>query len=132
MSRTLIERWLHPDSIRSKLVLLASVSLLLAVMLVFALSVFQQQRLIQNEWRESLSAQARMIAINSQAAVSFSDRAEASRLLSAVKSNPSILPGAAAGQERPDFCRVPKQSNRARSTKSCPTVRVGLTLIRVS
>ncbi len=91
MSRTLMERWLHPDSIRSKLVLLASASLLLAVILVFSLGVFQQQRLIQNEWTESLTAQARMIAINSQAAVSFSDRAEANRLLSAVKSNPSIL-----------------------------------------
>ncbi|MBP9737000.1 MAG: response regulator [Rhodoferax sp.] len=91
MSRNLIQRWLHPNSIRSKLVLLASASLLLAVMLVFALSVFQQQRLIQNEWADSLTAQARLIAINSQAAVSFSDRAEATRLLSAVASNPSIL-----------------------------------------
>ena len=112
MSRTLLERWLHPDSIRSKLVLLASASLLLAVILVFSLGVFQQQRLIQNEWTESLTAQARMIAINSQAAVSFSDRAEANRLLSAVKSNPSIL-RALAHQEWPDICRVPKQQEPA-------------------
>ncbi|MCF8210031.1 MAG: response regulator [Rhodoferax sp.] len=83
--------WLHPQSIRGKLVLLSSTLLLLAVTLVFLLIIFQQQRLIRNEWAESLSAQARLVATNSQAAVVFEDRAEALRLLGAVKSNPSIL-----------------------------------------
>ena len=57
----------------------------------FALGLFQQQRLIQNEWSESLTAQARLIAVNSQAAVSFSDQAEARRLLASLASNVSIL-----------------------------------------
>lgn len=89
--RRLLWRWLHPESIRSKLVLLASSSLLLGVLLVFALGLFQQQRLIQTEWSESLSAQARLIAVNSQAAVSFGDPTEARRLLASLASNASIL-----------------------------------------
>lgn len=91
MTRREIQRWLHPNSIRSKLVLLASTSLMLGVVLVFALGLFQQQRLIQNEWSSSLTAQARLIAVNSQAAVSFADQSEARRLLASLASNLSIL-----------------------------------------
>ena len=82
---------IQPRSIRGRLVQLITTTLLLAAMLFFALSVFQQQRLIRNEWREALLAQARLVATNSQAALAFEDKAEAVRLLAAVQSNPSIL-----------------------------------------
>ena len=82
---------MQPRSIRGRLVQLITTTLLLAAMLFFALSVFQQQRLIRNEWREALLAQARLVATNSQAALAFEDKAEAVRLLAAVQSNPSIL-----------------------------------------
>jgi len=82
---------LHLRTIRSKLLLLFSTSLLLAFVLVFGLSVYQQQRLIRNEWAAALTAQARLVAINSQAALAFQDRKEAERLLGAVESNPSIV-----------------------------------------
>ena len=91
MTARSLRRWLQPQGIRAKLVLLASGSLLLAVLLVFVFSVFQQQRLIRNEWTQSLSAQARLVATNSQAAVAFVDRIEAFRLLGAVQSNPQVL-----------------------------------------
>ena len=82
---------MQPRSIRGRLVQLITTTLLLAAMLFFALSVLQQQRLIRNEWKESLLAQARLVATNSQAALAFEDKAEATRLLAAVQSNPSIL-----------------------------------------
>jgi len=91
MTACSLRRWLQPQGIRAKLVMLASGSLLLAVLLVFVFSVFQQQRLIRNEWTQSLSAQARLVATNSQAAVAFVDRIEAFRLLGAVQSNPQVL-----------------------------------------
>jgi two-component system sensor histidine kinase/response regulator len=90
----MMSSWLkrmQPRSIRGRLVQLITTTLLLAAMLFFALSVFQQQRLIRNEWREALLAQARLVATNSQAALAFEDKAEAVRLLAAVQSNPSIL-----------------------------------------
>ncbi|MEW6164719.1 MAG: response regulator [Pseudomonadota bacterium] len=82
---------LHPRTIRGKLALLSLGALLLAVALVFAFTLIQQQRLIRSEWAASIAAQARLIATNSQAAVAFLDRNEAQRLLGAVDSNPAIL-----------------------------------------
>lgn len=82
---------LHLKTIRGKLILLSTGGLLTAAVLVFLLIIYQQQRLIRNEWASSLSAQALLVATNSQAALAFSDRSEATRLLSAVASNPSIL-----------------------------------------
>lgn len=81
----------QPRSIHGRLVQLITTTLLLAAVLFFALSVFQQQRLIRNEWKESLLAQARLVATNSQAALAFGDKTEAMRLLAAVQSNPTIL-----------------------------------------
>jgi two-component system, sensor histidine kinase and response regulator len=95
---------LHPRTIRSKLVLLSSASLLLAFVLVFGLSVYQQQRLIRNEWSAALTAQARLVATNSQAALAFQDHKEAKRLLGAVESNPSILRARLlTGNDREEF-----------------------------
>jgi len=59
--------------------------------LIFALFIYQQQRLLRVEWTQSLSAQARLLATSSQAAIAFMDRQEANRLLGAVQSNPAIL-----------------------------------------
>jgi len=86
-----LTRILHPATIRGKLVLLSSGSLLLASLLVLVLILYQQQRLIRDEWADSLYAQARLVATNSQASLAFQDRNEAGRLLRAVESNPSIL-----------------------------------------
>ena len=80
-----------PDTLSGKLVLLSTASLILATVLVFALVSYQQQRLLRAEWVESLSAQANLIATNSQAAIAFGDSIEANRILAAVKSNPVIL-----------------------------------------
>ncbi|HRK39644.1 MAG TPA: response regulator [Burkholderiaceae bacterium] len=90
MIRALLKRW-QPRSIHGRLVQLTTTILLLAATLFFALSVFQQQRMIRNEWRDSMLSQARLVATNSQAALAFEDKAEAARLLAAVQSNPSIL-----------------------------------------
>jgi len=86
-----LTRILRPATIRGKLVLLSSGSLLLASLLVLVLILYQQQRLIRDEWADSLYAQARLVATNSQASLAFQDRNEAGRLLRAVESNPSIL-----------------------------------------
>jgi signal transduction histidine kinase/CheY-like chemotaxis protein len=84
--------WLpRPATIRGKLALLFMGSIVAAVAIVFALILYQQQRLIRSEWADSLTAQARLVATNSMAALDFMDRQEAARLLAAVESNPSIL-----------------------------------------
>jgi len=83
--------WLHPQTIRGKLMLLSVGGLLIGLALVFILIIYQQQRLIRNEWADSLTAQARLIATNSQAALAFLDRAEAGRLLGVIDTNPMIL-----------------------------------------
>ncbi len=86
-----LPHFLHPRYIRGKLLLLTVSGLVAAMLTIFVLIVYQQQRLIQNEWQESLYAQVRLVAINSEAALAFVDHNEAQRLLHAVESNPSIL-----------------------------------------
>lgn len=81
---------LYPQTIRGKLMLLAASGLLVALIMVFTLTIYQQQRLIRHEWSDSLIAQARLIATNSQAALAFQDRTEARRLLAVAESNPII------------------------------------------
>lgn len=82
---------LQPRTIQGKLLALFTAAIIAAVGLVFVLMLEQQQRLIRSEWSNSLMAQARLIATNSQAALDFVDREEAQRLLKAVEGNPSIL-----------------------------------------
>jgi len=77
-------------SIRSKLALLGAGSLVAAALLVFLLVGYQQQRLLRSEWVESLSAQGRIIATNSRAALAFQDKLEARRLLASLERNPAI------------------------------------------
>jgi len=77
-------------SIRSKLALLGAGSLIMASLLVFVLVGYQQQRLLRTEWVESLSAQSRIIATNSQAALAFQDKREAARLLASLDQNPAV------------------------------------------
>ncbi len=77
-------------SIRGKLALLGAGSLVVASLLVFLLVGYQQQNLLRSEWVDSLSAQSRIIATNSQAALAFQDKREAGRLLASLESNASI------------------------------------------
>lgn len=85
------KRFKSPTTLGGKLVFLSSASLVVAAVLIFALITYQQQRLMRAEWLESLSAQASLIATNSMAAVSFSDRIEAGRLLASVASSPAVI-----------------------------------------
>lgn len=77
--------------IRTKLLLLFSVAITLSVLLILALMVWLQTHLIRAEWRDSMQAQASLIAHNSQAALDFQDQREARRLLGSLASNPAVL-----------------------------------------
>ena len=84
-------RFPHPHTIRTKLLLLTAGTLLLAMSVVFILLLLQQHRLLRGEWVDALSAQARLLAYSSEAAIAFEDRREADRLLGSVIANPTIL-----------------------------------------
>ncbi|OMG53625.1 hypothetical protein BJN45_09300 [Azonexus hydrophilus] len=88
--RTLKERLLPEPTIRNKLVALSFLFLLLMVCMVFALVFTQQRQLLQTQWAESMTAQARLLANNMQAAIAFTDRREAVRLLESLAVNPAI------------------------------------------
>ena len=64
-----------------KLLVLFSLAITLSVLLVLALTVWLQTHLIRDEWRNSLQAQASLVANNSQAAIEFQDPREGRRLL---------------------------------------------------
>jgi signal transduction histidine kinase/HPt (histidine-containing phosphotransfer) domain-containing protein len=89
--QTLLARLMPRPTIRNKLVTLSFSFLLVVVGLVFWLAYSQQRHLLQTEWSESMAAQARLLANNSQAAVAFSDAREAERLLGSLAINPAIL-----------------------------------------
>ncbi len=92
----LLHRWLLPTpSIRNKLVLLSFSLLLIIISLVYLLVFHQQKRLLQAQLAESMTAQARLLATNSQAAIAFLDRFEAERLLSSLTVNPAVEVGIA-------------------------------------
>jgi signal transduction histidine kinase/HPt (histidine-containing phosphotransfer) domain-containing protein/ActR/RegA family two-component response regulator len=92
----LLHRWLLPTpSIRNKLVLLSFSLLLVVIGLVFLLVFHQQKRLLQTQLAESMTAQARLLATNTQAAIAFLDRLEAERLLSSLVVNPAVDVGVA-------------------------------------
>jgi signal transduction histidine kinase/HPt (histidine-containing phosphotransfer) domain-containing protein len=77
-------------SIRNKLVALSFSFLLITVGLVFLLIYTQQRQLLQTQLAESMTAQARLLATNLQAAVAFGDQREADRLLASLAINPAI------------------------------------------
>ncbi len=81
----------RPNTLSGRLVLLSSIALFLAVLLIFALMMYQQQRLLRAQWADSLSAQAVLIASNSEAAVAFMDAKEATRLLAALAQHSLVL-----------------------------------------
>ena len=74
-----------------KLLVLFSLAITLSVLLVLALTVWLQTHLIRDEWRNSLQAQASLVANNSQAAIEFQDPREGRRLLRSLENNPAIL-----------------------------------------
>ncbi|HSG22906.1 MAG TPA: CHASE sensor domain-containing protein, partial [Azonexus sp.] len=84
---------LPEPTIRNKLVVLSFSFLLITVGLVFLLVYSQQKQLLQTQWAESMAAQARLLATNSQAAVAFFDKREADRLLSSLAINPAVEAG---------------------------------------
>lgn len=105
-----LNRFRSPTTLGGKLVFLSSASLVVAAVLVFALMTYQQQRLLRAEWLGSLAAQANLIATNSMAAVTFSDRIEAGRLLAAVASSPAVIHARLIlpdGQTFASFARAP-------------------------
>ena len=64
----MLTRWIPRPTIRNKLVALSFSFLLIAVGLVFWLTYAQQRHLLQTQWSESMSSQARLLANNAQAA----------------------------------------------------------------
>jgi signal transduction histidine kinase/HPt (histidine-containing phosphotransfer) domain-containing protein/ActR/RegA family two-component response regulator len=88
---TLLERLTPAATIRNKLVTLSFVFLLIIVGMVFALVFTQQRELLQTQWAESMTSQARLLAKNMQAAIAFSDEREARQLLASLAVNPAIL-----------------------------------------
>jgi signal transduction histidine kinase/DNA-binding response OmpR family regulator len=86
----LLRALLPLPSIRNKLVALSFSFLLITVSLVFLLIYAQQKQLLQTQLAESMTAQARLLATNLQAAAAFVDRREADRLLSSLAINPAI------------------------------------------
>ena len=95
LSKRLQALILPKPTIRNKLVLLSFSFLLITVGLVFLLVYSQHKQLLQAQWAESMGAQAKLLATNSQAAVAFLDRREADRLLSSLAINPAIEAGRA-------------------------------------
>ena len=77
-------------SIRNKLVGYSYAFLLVVVLVIFLVVYLQQKHLLQTQWVESMSAQARLLANNSEAAVAFLDKRDAGRLLASLSLSPSI------------------------------------------
>ena len=99
-------------TIRNKLILLIAAFLVTTVGLVFLLVRHQEEDLLQAQWSESMAAQARLLATNSQAAVAFLDRREATRLLSSLAGNPAVVMGRTVlpdGSVWAEYQRNPRQ-----------------------
>ncbi len=77
-------------SIRNKLVGYSYAFLLVVVLVIFLVVYLQQKHLLQAQWRDSMSAQARLLANNSEAAVAFLDKRDAGRLLASLSLSPAI------------------------------------------
>lgn len=87
---TLLLERLPQSSIRNKLFALSLLFLLGMAIMVFLLIYTQQRQLLQGQWQESMSTQARLIASNLQAAAAFRDQRDANQLLASVTVNPAI------------------------------------------
>lgn len=77
--------------IRTRLLALFSLAVISSIVLILGLMIWLQSHLIRTEWQDSLQAQAKMIAYNTQAALEFDDVREAQRMLEALKSSPGVL-----------------------------------------
>lgn len=82
---------LQPHTLRGKLTAGFAIAIIFAVILIYLLMLWQQQRLIRSEWSESLHSQAHLIASNNQAALAFQDQREAKYLLETVQDNSAII-----------------------------------------
>lgn len=88
MKKAALFRFRH---LRTKLQLIFTLAALIPLSLILVLMIYLQLHLLRTEWENSLHAQARMLAFNSQAAVEFNDRREAERLLRAIDQHPAII-----------------------------------------
>ncbi len=86
-----LHNFLHPRSIRDRLITRLLSALVLSAVLILLFASYQQKQLLRQDWRESLSTQAQLLARNSHAALSFFDPEEGRRILSSLSINPSIL-----------------------------------------
>ena len=77
-------------SIRTKLVLLAMVSASVALLLSCIGFAVNDIKMLRNSAVQSLGTQARMLAFNSTAVLSFHDATAAEQLLKSMKSQPLI------------------------------------------
>ncbi|HXE40497.1 MAG TPA: ATP-binding protein, partial [Azonexus sp.] len=106
------ERLLPEPTIRNKLVAISFSFLLITVALVLLLVYVQQKHLLQAQWADSMAAQARLLATNSQAAVAFLDKREADRLLASLAINPAVEAGRIlldSGRTLADYQRAPER-----------------------
>ena len=87
---SLLAQRLPQPSIRNKLFALSLSFLVALAVMVFLLIYTQQRTLLQGQWQESMSTQARLLANNLQAAAAFRDQRDANQLLASVAVNPAI------------------------------------------
>lgn len=85
-----LSKRLPQPNIRNKLFALSLSFLVGMAVMVFLLIYTQQRQLLQGQWQESMSTQARLLANNLQAAAAFRDQRDANQLLASVSVNPSI------------------------------------------
>ena len=90
-SRKWLRNFLHPKSIRDRLITRLLSTVLLSAVLILILAGYQQRQLLRQDWKESLSTQAQLLARNSYAALSFLDPEDGKRILASLSVNPSIL-----------------------------------------
>lgn len=114
--------WL-PQTLRGRLLVLGSLSLILAASLVLVLMSLQQQRLLRSEWAASLSAQAELIATNTVAAVSFGDAVEAERLLSALANSRFVFEARVVLADGRNFARYADDTHEYPADDFVPALR---------
>lgn len=80
-----------PSNIKQRMLLLFATTTLISMVFIFIVALIIQFNMVRNEWAHSLTAQAQLLAVNSQAAIEFDDKKEGARLLSSIHSNEAIV-----------------------------------------
>lgn len=113
-------------NIRGKLFALSALSLVAAALLVLVLVNYQQQRLLREEWSNTVTVQTRLMASNLQAAVNFFDPREASRVLDSLSSNPSVLQARTVLADGSVFAVYEQPDNNLRAWPALAAAESGL------